>query len=141
MRFILTLFAGMSVTVAAPAVARTEDRPNIVIAFADDWGRYASVYARLEPGGDNDLIRTPNFDSLAARGVLFTRAFVNAPRVRPVAVHCSPVSISGEPVAERFCREPSGMIKSPRIESSMISSACPISRRRFRRHVDSRYPM
>ena len=26
-------------------------RPNILFIFADDWGRYAGAYARLEPGG------------------------------------------------------------------------------------------
>lgn len=68
------------------------DPPNIVIAFADDWGRYASAYAKLEPGSINELIRTPNFDRIADRGVLFTRAFVNAPSCTP----CRSSLLSGQ---------------------------------------------
>lgn len=59
------------------------DRPNIVIAFADDWGRYASCYGLLQPGGICDLVKTPHVDLLASRGVLFTRAFVNSPSCTP----------------------------------------------------------
>ena len=58
-------------------------RPNILFAFADDWGRYASAYAKIEPGGPSDLIETPNFDRVAREGVLFTNAFVNAPSCTP----------------------------------------------------------
>ena len=57
--------------------------PNIVVAFADDWGRYASAYGALEPGGLNDVVRTPNVDRVAKEGALFTRAFVNAPSCTP----------------------------------------------------------
>ena len=58
-------------------------RPNIVFAFADDWGRHASAYAKLEPGGMNDVIHTPNFDRIAREGVLVPprlcqRAFLHA---------------------------------------------------------------
>lgn len=39
---------------------------NIVFAFADDWGRYASAYAKYEgPDSINHLISTPNFDRVA----------------------------------------------------------------------------
>jgi len=64
-------------------VQAEQSRPNIVFAFADDWGRYASVYGKLEPGGINDLVSTPNFDRVAEEGVLFTNAFVNAPSCTP----------------------------------------------------------
>ncbi|MBN2450295.1 MAG: sulfatase [Lentisphaeria bacterium] len=59
-------------------------RPNILFAFADDWGRYASAYRRVE--GDrtpNALIDTPNVDRVAREGVLFTNAFVPAPSCTP----------------------------------------------------------
>ena len=59
-------------------------KPNIVFAFADDWGRYASAYAKFE--GDrslNTLINTPNFDRIAREGAIFKNAFVPAP-------HCTP---------------------------------------------------
>ena len=60
------------------------NRPNILFAFADDWGRQASIYAKIEgPGGLNDLAKTPNFDKLAKSGVLFTNASVNAPSCTP----------------------------------------------------------
>jgi len=59
------------------------DRPHIVMAFADDWGQHASAYARIKSGGINDVVATPNFDRLAAEGVLFTHAFVSAPSCTP----------------------------------------------------------
>lgn len=72
--------------------ALAEERPNIVFAFADDWGRYASAYAELEPGGPNDLVQTPNFDRIASEGVLFRNAFVNAPSCTP----CRSSLLSGQ---------------------------------------------
>ena len=68
------------------------NRPNILFAFADDWGRQASIYAEIEgSGGLNDLAKTPNFDKLAKRGVLFTNASVNAPSCTP----CRSAILSG----------------------------------------------
>ncbi len=68
-------------------------RANILFAFADDWGRYASAYAKIDgPGGINDVVRTPNFDRLASRGVLFRNAFVNAPSCTP----CRSSLLSGQ---------------------------------------------
>jgi uncharacterized sulfatase len=59
-------------------------KPNILFAFADDWGRYASAYAGLEGENSvNELIDTPNFDRVAAAGVIFTNAFVPAPSCTP----------------------------------------------------------
>ena len=78
-----------TVAITSSVVAQ---RPNVVIAFADDWGRYASAYALLEPGGVNDIVQTPNFDRLARRGVLFTRAFVNSPSCTP----CRSSLLSGQ---------------------------------------------
>ena len=59
-------------------------RPNIVFAFADDWGRYASVY-RNQPGEStiHELIETPNFDGIADEGTLFLNANVPAPSCTP----------------------------------------------------------
>ena len=76
-----------------PAVAADAPRPNILFAFADDWGRHAGAYAKIDgPGGVNDLVRTPNFDALAGRGVLFRHAFVNAPSCTP----CRSALLSGQ---------------------------------------------
>jgi N-sulfoglucosamine sulfohydrolase len=59
-------------------------RPNIVFAFADDWGRYASAY-RDQPGEStiHELIETPNFDRIADEGTLFLNANVPAPSCTP----------------------------------------------------------
>ena len=59
-------------------------RPNIVFAFADDWGRYASAYQAFEGNKSlNALIDTPNFDRIASEGALFRNAFVPAPSCTP----------------------------------------------------------
>jgi arylsulfatase A-like enzyme len=59
-------------------------RPNIVFAFADDWGRYASAY-RNQPGEStiHELIETTNFDRIANEGTLFLNANVPAPSCTP----------------------------------------------------------
>lgn len=62
--------------------SRSEQRPNIVFAFADDWGRYASAYASANPGL-NDHLSTPAFDRVAREGVLFSNAVVPAPSCTP----------------------------------------------------------
>ena len=59
-------------------------RPSVLFAFADDWGRQASIYAKIEgAGGINSVAKTPHFDKLAKSGVLFTNASVNAPSCTP----------------------------------------------------------
>ncbi|MCP4193702.1 MAG: sulfatase [Planctomycetaceae bacterium] len=63
------------------------ERPNILFFFADDWGRYASVYSDPEIASLNDLLETPNIDRIANEGVLFRNAFV------PVA-SCGPCRAS-----------------------------------------------
>ena len=69
---------------AALQPARAAERLNILFLFADDWGRYASAYARTNGSpSPNDVIRTPNVDRVAAEGVLFRNAFVNAPSCTP----------------------------------------------------------
>lgn len=68
-------------------------RSNILFAFADDWGRYARVYAQHEaPGGLNELIETPHFDRVANEGVLFLNALVPAPSCTP----CRSSLLSGQ---------------------------------------------
>ncbi|MPY90228.1 MAG: sulfatase-like hydrolase/transferase [Luteitalea sp.] len=66
------------------AQAPPAERPNILFAFADDWGRHASIYAEVDgPGSPNDVIHTPHFDRVAREGVLFRHAFTNAPSCTP----------------------------------------------------------
>lgn len=72
--------------------ARAAERPNILFVFADDWGRYASAYGASEPYGLNAIVKTPNFDRVAAGGVLFNRAFVNSPSCTP----CRSSLLSGQ---------------------------------------------
>ena len=83
---------GASCCQARAAEPKPADRPNILFAFADDWGRYAGAYARLEPGGPSDVMRTPHFDRVVREGVLFTHAFVNAPSCTP----CRSSILSGQ---------------------------------------------
>jgi uncharacterized sulfatase len=67
---------------AVPAVAQGRGsaparRPNILIAISDDQSfPHAGAY------GD-PVVRTPNFDEVARRGVLFTHAFAAAPSCTP----------------------------------------------------------
>jgi N-sulfoglucosamine sulfohydrolase len=51
-------------------------KPNILFFFADDWGRYAGVYADPKQPSPNDIIKTPNFDRIGREGVVFDNAFV-----------------------------------------------------------------
>jgi N-sulfoglucosamine sulfohydrolase len=73
--------------------AAENSRPNILFAFADDWGRQASVYASVDGTGTiNDAVQTPNFDRIAEEGVLFKNAFVNSPSCTP----CRSSLVSGQ---------------------------------------------
>lgn len=78
---------------ASTVTAADAKRPNVLFLFADDWGRFASAYSKIDgPGTINDVIQTPNFDRLAREGVLFRRAFVSAPSCTP----CRSALISGQ---------------------------------------------
>jgi arylsulfatase A-like enzyme len=71
----LGLWAG-SATAAETTPARGE-RPNILVAMADDWGwPHAGAY------GD-PVVRTPTFDRVAREGVLFEHAYVASPSCTP----------------------------------------------------------
>jgi N-sulfoglucosamine sulfohydrolase len=86
------LIVALSIPTAVVAAADAK-RPNIVFAFADDWGRHAGAYAKLDgPGSVNDVLRTPHFDRVANEGVLFRRAFVSAPSCTP----CRSALLSGQ---------------------------------------------
>jgi uncharacterized sulfatase len=68
---------------ALVASSTARDRPNILLLFADDLGRYASAYADPQKPSPNDIIRTPVFDRMAREGALFESAFVSAPSCTP----------------------------------------------------------
>lgn len=68
---VFLVLAVYSTLVAHPALG--EERPNILLAIADDWGYpHASCYG--EP-----VVKTPAFDRIAHEGVLFEHAFVSSP--------------------------------------------------------------
>lgn len=94
LRVALTFFLLVVAGLSDPSLAEAEQRrPNILFAFADDWGRFASVYSRLDgPGTVNDLLKTPNFDRMAREGMVFRRAFVSAPSCTP----CRSALVSGQ---------------------------------------------
>lgn len=90
---LIVVAAGFTWLTIAQPHASTAERPNILFAFADDWGRYASAYAATDgPGTLHDVVRTPHFDRIAAEGVLFTQAFVSAPSCTP----CRSALLSGQ---------------------------------------------
>jgi arylsulfatase A-like enzyme len=60
-----------SLTIAAEA------KPNVVILVADDWS-WPHASALGDP-----VVKTPNFDRVAAEGVLFENAFVSTPSCTP----------------------------------------------------------
>lgn len=88
----MRLFSALALLLAALAPA-AEPRPNILFFFADDWGRFARIYAEHgNLAGANGLLRTPNLDRLAKEGVLFRNAHVNAPSCTP----CRSSLLSGQ---------------------------------------------
>ena len=82
-----------SIALLCSGALSAAERPSILFLFADDWGRYASVLAEVEGAGSiNDVVRTPNFDKIARKGVLFRNAHVNAPSCTP----CRSSLLSGQ---------------------------------------------
>ncbi len=58
----------ISLTSTQPAIARTTEKPNIIIIYADDLGYGdASCYGATS-------LKTPNIDRIAKQGLLFTNA-------------------------------------------------------------------
>lgn len=66
-----------------------DKRPNIFFFFADDWGRYASIYDQSAP---SQAFKTPTFDKFAKEGVRFNNAHVTAPSCTP----CRSSLLSGQ---------------------------------------------
>ncbi|MBM3879327.1 MAG: amidohydrolase family protein [Verrucomicrobia bacterium] len=73
--------------------ALAADRPNLLFCFADDWGRYASIYTTVESRPSiNQVLETPHIDRVARQGVLFKNAFVTSPSCTP----CRSSLLSGQ---------------------------------------------
>jgi N-sulfoglucosamine sulfohydrolase len=67
-----------------PASTSLPRKPNILFCFADDWGRYASCYSKIEPKASiNSVVSTPNIDRIATEGVMFRNAFAPCPSCTP----------------------------------------------------------
>jgi arylsulfatase A-like enzyme len=95
MRILTATLLGIGLIAAGAhrGAAQPPLQPNVLFVFADDWGRQASAYAKLDrPGGINDTVSTPAFDRVASEGVLFRNAFVNAPSCTP----CRSSLLSGQ---------------------------------------------
>ncbi len=91
-RILLLLIVGSFALWNTPA-SDSPSRPNILFCFADDWGRYASVYAAGESRPSiNQVLKTPHIDRAARQGVLFKNAFVTAPSCTP----CRSSLLSGQ---------------------------------------------
>ncbi|MCA9150008.1 MAG: sulfatase [Planctomycetales bacterium] len=89
----LAVYCSIALFNLARLASAADARPNILFFFADDWGRHAGVYARVDANhGINDIIRTPTIDRVASQGVVFRNAFVNAPSCTP----CRSSLLSGQ---------------------------------------------
>jgi arylsulfatase A-like enzyme len=60
----------LATAIAGLALAAAAEKPNIIFILADDWGR-GDIKAY---GGDHCKLDTPNMDTLAGDGMLFTDA-------------------------------------------------------------------
>lgn len=68
---------GVFLVLASNVAVVADERPNILFAFADDWGwPHAGAY------GD-PTVRTPTFDRLAQQGMLFEHAYISSPSCTP----------------------------------------------------------
>ena len=81
---VLGIFIAALTATVVPVSAGNSPGWNILFYFGDDWGRYAGCYKGLDGRPTlNDIIKTPNVDRVASKGVLFRNAFVNAPSCTP----------------------------------------------------------
>ena len=77
MKRLMTLFAlATFLAVAAPAFAEETPRPNVLFLISDDLNNSVGCYG-------HPLVKTPNIDRLAARGVRFERAYCQFPLCGP----------------------------------------------------------
>lgn len=92
-RLLTFALVSAALLVPSPLIQAAAKRPNILFFFADDWGRYASIYQKVDgPGTMNDLIKTPNVDRIGREGVIFRNAHVCAPSCTP----CRSSLLSGQ---------------------------------------------
>ena len=76
-RILKLIACALAAVTATTMVAKEEKRPNILFAFADDWGwPHAGAY-------DDPVVKTPAFDRIAREGALFHHAYVSSPSCTP----------------------------------------------------------
>ncbi|HHN46789.1 MAG TPA: hypothetical protein ENN09_05035, partial [Planctomycetes bacterium] len=77
----------------AAVKTRTDRRPNILMLFSDEHNAFMSGFM------GHATVRTPNLDSLAAQGVVFTNAYCNSPLCSPsrqafmAGLHCHDIDV------------------------------------------------
>ena len=91
-RFGALVFAAVFTFGTLCAASNASDKPNILVVFADDWGKYAGAYSKRNPNTPNDVVQTPHFDRIAREGILFHNAFVPSPSCTP----CRSSLLSGQ---------------------------------------------
>jgi uncharacterized sulfatase len=71
------VFLAVLLALTAAVIAKTDQRPNIVLIISDDqsWTDYGFM--------GHEVIQTPNLDKLASQGVTFPRAYVPTALCRP----------------------------------------------------------
>src|SRR6185312_4648594 len=74
---VLTLVAIFISTLVSPALSQPQSHPNIILILTDDQG-----FGDLSSYGAKDL-RTPNIDSIVARGMRFDNFYANCPVCSP----------------------------------------------------------
>ncbi|VGO18593.1 sulfatase family protein [Pontiella sulfatireligans] len=72
----MTRFIALMICFATGVATAESDRPNILFAFADDWGRHAGAYG-------TDWLKTPTFDRVAEKGILFDQAYTAVAKCAP----------------------------------------------------------
>ena len=77
MNFCKTILSYLIVLTAFVNCTCAAERPNILFFFADDWGRYASIYAEKDKPSLNDVISTPNIDRIGREGVVFELSLIH----------------------------------------------------------------
>jgi iduronate 2-sulfatase len=75
----LSALLGLCVLIAATAFAQAPKKPNVLLIMADDLNNDMGTYG-------HPIVKTPNLDRLAARGVRFDRAYNQFPLCSPSRV-------------------------------------------------------